>query len=418
VVTTSHWWSAKGGTETIDRAVRWPMYLLSGSVPGVLLLLTSGEPAVAAPSAAVLLAVAVAHTACCLALLRAGIGRSLGGPRPSPLLMASVPVLTLAGAVAVVGTFPDAGRGPGGLRFGIGAGSAVLLLCAAATAAFAPLLPARRLAAAVAVPAALMTLLPLVAGGSGRPVWGFNYLACVGGNALTYRVSVWLLNLLWQMHRTREVRAELAVAQERLRFARDLHDVLGRNLATMAVSSELAAELLRLGRDGAQEHLLTVRRTAHDSMRELREVVGGYRSADLAAELSGAGAVLRSAGISTRVIGSGEHLPASAQTTLGWVVREATTNVLRHSEATAVTIDLADVAGPDGEPAVVLRVDNDGVRPVDPTRGPGSGLVGLRERLADVGGDLSAESLPGNHFRLQARLPVLTPVVPATERRP
>jgi two-component system sensor histidine kinase DesK len=144
--------------------------------------------------------------------------------------------------------------------------------------------------------------------------------------------------------------------------------------------------------------MLDVRRIAHESLQEMRTVVSGYRATDLDTELAGAQSVLRSAGITCRVIGDGTGLPAATQTALGWVVREATTNVLRHSNATTCRIEL-ETAGD----AVVLRVANDGVRTAV-TR-TGHGLVGLRERLMGVSGTLSVESRPDGWFVLTARLP-------------
>jgi two-component system, NarL family, sensor histidine kinase DesK len=195
-----------------------------------------------------------------------------------------------------------------------------------------------------------------------------------------------------------------------LRFARDLHDVLGRNLALIAVNSELAAQLVRRGQDGAVERMLQVHQTAQQSMRELREVVGGYRNADLDAELAGARSVLRSAGISARVIGDGADLSPTTQAALGWVVREATTNIIRHSDPTTVKIELDVVQAAGAAPTAVLRIENDGIRRPGPGTGTGTstgtGLVGLRERLTGLGGELTAEATAGGRFLLQARLPL------------
>ena len=85
-----------------------------------------------------------------------------------------------------------------------------------------------------------------------------------------------------ELDRSRTAHARLSVAEERLRFARDLHDVLGRNLSLIAVQSELAAELARRGDQDAAGQMLQVRQVAHESLREMRAVVSGYRTADLA----------------------------------------------------------------------------------------------------------------------------------------
>ncbi|NMR20401.1 sensor histidine kinase [Cellulomonas fimi] len=205
--------------------------------------------------------------------------------------------------------------------------------------------------------------------------------------AASFRASAWTLGVVWEQDRARTVHARLAVAEERLRFSRDLHDVVGRTLSAIAVKSELAAELSRRGQDGAVEHMQEVRALAQDSLREVRGVVAGLRTADLAAELDGARSVLRSAGVETRVIGDGAALPVPVQEALGWVVREAVTNVVRHAHAQTCTIDL-DVL--DGNPPVArLTITNDGVGHAP--RGPrGSGLAGLSERLAAVGGEIEA----------------------------
>jgi two-component system sensor histidine kinase DesK len=163
--------------------------------------------------------------------------------------------------------------------------------------------------------------------------------------------------------------------------------------------------------------MLNIRRVAQDSIREMREVVGGLRTTDLDSELAGARGILRSAGISVRVIGEGANLPRNVQVALGWVVREATTNIIRHSDATTVRIEV-DVTHHAGlSPQAELRLENDGVRAADPSRaggtGTGSGLVGLAERLAALGGNLTAEPSAHDGFLVQARLPLTqeSPVV-------
>src|SRR5690606_30179659 len=109
-----------------------------------------------------------------------------------------------------------------------------------------------------------------------------------------FRASVWMLGVMWELEGSRRTQAQLAVAEERLRFARDLHDVLGRNLSVMALKSALAAQLSRRGRPGAEAEMMAVRDIAQESLREVREVVHGYRAADLTSELAGARSVLRS----------------------------------------------------------------------------------------------------------------------------
>ena len=99
------------------------------------------------------------------------------------------------------------------------------------------------------------------------------YAFIVGVGVLTCRSSASTLRLMSELDRSRTAHARLAVAEERLRFARDLHDVLGRNLSLIAVQSELAAELARRGDQDAAGQMLQVRQVAHESLREMRAVV-------------------------------------------------------------------------------------------------------------------------------------------------
>lgn len=228
-------------------------------------------------------------------------------------------------------------------------------------------------------------------------------------------VSLWLLNTVYALDEARETRARLAVAEERLRFGRDLHDVMGRNLAVIALKSELAVQLARRGRPEAVEQMIEVQRIAQESQREVREVVRGYREADLATELAGAQGVLTAAGIDCEVSGPVTGLPAQVQSALGWVVREAATNVLRHGDAGRCSVSVRVAEG-----RVTLSVENDGV-PVGESGGgsdgePGSGLVGLRERLREVGGVLRAGAVGGGLFRLSAEVPL--PVASVTSGAP
>ncbi|MFE6200887.1 sensor histidine kinase [Streptomyces sp. NPDC057838] len=243
--------------------------------------------------------------------------------------------------------------------------------------------------------AALVTAVVVLAGGS--------FIA------FTAVFSVWLLNAVYELDEARETRARLAVAEERLRFGRDLHDVMGRNLAVIALKSELAAQLAQRGRPEAVAQMVEVQRLAQESQREVREVVRGYREADLAAELAGAQGVLTAAGIDCTVSGrTPAGLPAGVQSALGWVVREAATNVLRHGDARRCAVQLWEREG-----RVVLSVENDGVDGASGAGGgggvsaaAGSGLAGLRERLAKIDGTLEAGPVGKDLFRLTAEIPL------------
>ncbi|RYJ26139.1 sensor histidine kinase [Streptomyces sp. L-9-10] len=271
--------------------------------------------------------------------------------------------------------------------------------------------------------------------------------------------SAWLVNVVWELSEARELHTRLAIAEERLRFGRDLHDVMGRNLAVIALKSELAVQLAERDRPGAVAQMTEVQQIAQESQREVREVVRGYREADLHTELEGARGVLKAAGIDCRIKGGDVGgLSAEVQSALGWVVREATTNVLRHGDARRCTVRLSQTggsaddgsgvdgsgvngseaggrpAGGSGSREAVLTVENDGVPAAGAgTRagtgsgpagkdsglsGTGSGLAGLRERLAALDGTLEAGSTGDGCFLLTARVPLPLPRADTGRDRP
>ncbi|MEV6673049.1 sensor histidine kinase [Streptomyces sp. NPDC051162] len=222
--------------------------------------------------------------------------------------------------------------------------------------------------------------------------------------ALCVRTSGWMLSVMWELDEAKKAQAQLAVAEERLRFGRDLHDVLGRNLAVIALKSELAVQLAQRGSPAALEQMTEVQQLAQDSQREVREVVRGYREADLRTELVGARGVLSAAGIDCRFDDApGRELPPPVQSALAWVVREATTNVLRHADAGRCAVRMRIV-----DDAAVLVMENDGVREGGPRAGTGSGsgLAGLRERLDALGGTITVERPGAKMFRVTAEVPL------------
>jgi two-component system, NarL family, sensor histidine kinase DesK len=386
--------------------------------------MAEGQRQARIPGLVVFLLLSAAQAGACAALLHASLSRYLAaGPRPNGWLAAVAIALTAAGVLAGAAAFPAFTR-PAAGEFPVSMFVA-MLFGGTLTLALTPLLSLTALLAVVlAGGAAASGVSASMAAGVGTRgghalIGAFLVYAFVIGGipALTGRASAWGLRVMWELDRSRTVHAQLAVAEERLRFARDLHDVLGRNLALMAVKCELAAQLARRGEEEAQEHMLEVRRVAHESLREMREVVSGYRTAGLDSELAGARAVLRSAGASCRILGDAAGLPPQVQAALGWVVREGTTNIIRHSDATACTIDLHIAGSPGTARTVILRMDNDRVR--TPEAGaPGNGLLGLGERLAGLGGTVTASYPRSGHFRLEATLPLSRPVLADTVPEP
>ncbi|MDA2806464.1 sensor histidine kinase [Nocardiopsis suaedae] len=258
----------------------------------------------------------------------------------------------------------------------------------------------------------VMSTLAIVSGiaaaGHPHPGAALAVIAGTWGAAIAivhlYAWSIAIMRRLESAHRTE---ALLAVAEERLRFARDLHDTLGRTLAVVALKSELAGRLS--GDPRAQAEMAEVQALAASSQEEIREVVRGYRRVDLETELEGARSVLAAAGVDVRVSGADAvgGLGREDRSLLGWVVREGATNVIRHSRATRCSV--AFETGPEDAAVTIVndgvrRGPDKGVRPADPGRGPGTGLAGLRQRLADHGGTVEHGG-DGRTYHLRARIP-------------
>lgn len=201
-----------------------------------------------------------------------------------------------------------------------------------------------------------------------------------------------------QLSLAREQIARLAVGEERLRFARDLHDLLGHSLSVIALKSELAGRLIKATPGLAAHEVEDIEQVARDALREVREAVSGYRQPTLSAELAGAGEALTAAGIECRVEQEHGTLPFPVEAVLAWAVREGVTNVMRHSGAKRCAIRISNK---DGRATVEVTDDGRGGMPE-----PGSGLHGLEERVRERGGTLTAEPLPHEGFRLRVTLPL------------
>jgi two-component system, NarL family, sensor histidine kinase DesK len=219
--------------------------------------------------------------------------------------------------------------------------------------------------------------------------------------AFALRGTRYLISVNAELWAARDELARSAVAEERLRFARDLHDLLGHSLSLIALKSELAGRLAERDPARARAEMADVEATARQALAEVREAVSGYRQVTFAQALAEARSALSAAGIRLDVPGRPVPLPPSVDTLLGWVVREATTNVLRHSDARSVTVVLA--AGDDA----VLTVTDDGR---GSAAAPGVGLAGLAERVDAAGGRLACESPEGGGYRVTATVPVHQPV--------
>lgn len=243
-------------------------------------------------------------------------------------------------------------------------------------------------------------------------------------------VTAAILSLSEAVRQLREAREELArraVEEERLRFSRDLHDLLGHTLSVIVVKSEAARRLAPRDLDAALVQVCDIESVGRQALTEIREAVTGYREGSLSTDLDRAVSALRAAGIEPVIERSGHPLTAQTEALLGWVVREAVTNAVRHSGAERCEISVRGSAE-----RVRLRVwdDGRGAAAAWPGMGPGmspgmvegaasedagtvrvpviggTGLKGLAGRLAAAGGWLEAGPGPRGGFVVRAELPV------------
>jgi two-component system sensor histidine kinase DesK len=206
-----------------------------------------------------------------------------------------------------------------------------------------------------------------------------------------------------ELRSAREELARMAVDEERLRFARDLHDLLGHSLSLITLKSELAGRLLPDEPQKARTEVHDIEKVARQALGEVREAVAGYRSPTLDEELAGAAEMLGAAGIDLEVHNEAGTLPRDIDGVLAWAVREGTTNVIRHSQAYRCRILLAR-----DDRTVHAQITDDGRGGTDQDSS-GSGLSGLAERVSTFGeGRFEAGRLPGGGFRLRVVLPLET----------
>ena len=207
-----------------------------------------------------------------------------------------------------------------------------------------------------------------------------------------------LIRRTWELRAAQQEVSRLAAERERMRIARDLHDLLGHSLTAASVKAQLAGRLV--GRDDtrAAAEIGEVERLTRQVLADVRAAVAGYREVSLAVELATAREVLGAAGIAADLPGAVDEVPAGRRELFGWVVREGVTNLVRHSQASRVTIRVT--------PTTVEVVDDGRGRAL---RAPGSGLAGLAERAAAAGGQLDASPVPGGGYRLALTVPLDAP---------
>lgn len=261
----------------------------------------------------------------------------------------------------------------------------------------------------------VLTLLTIILGSLNNPDWsyfGSGILLIAGVGTVTILI-VRSLTTGRELRLAREEIARLAVTAERLRIARDLHDLLGHNLSLITLKSELARRLISVAPERAASEIGDVEQVARTTLQEVREAVGNYRQSSLANELHAAQEILTAAGIvytceeDESIQGT---LPPVIEAVLSWTVREGVTNVIRHSRARHCTVRVTR----DTHDAHVEVID-DGAKtsvlsssPVvkAPSTTTSNGLRGLTERIAALGGQCDAQSQESGGFRLAVSVPL------------
>lgn len=211
-----------------------------------------------------------------------------------------------------------------------------------------------------------------------------------------------LYQLVEQVHAAQDTLAQLAVAEERARFSRDVHDLLGLSLSAIMLKTELVSKLVDEQPERARTELDEVMQITRKALAEARQVATGYRELTLAEECNSAVSVLTTANVEVSLVREHRAFPRAVRSTLATVLRESVTNVLRHSEATWCTITLGSRDG-----TAELEVVNDGVPPARTGRatGTGSGLPNLTQRVRALGGTVTS-AVEGDQHRLAVSIPL------------
>ncbi|GAB3113272.1 hypothetical protein GCM10027160_16800 [Streptomyces calidiresistens] len=255
---------------------------------------------------------------------------------------------------------------------------------------------------------------------------GYNIVATGLTGLVVYGLSR-LTSLINEVQAARDELVRMALARERIRFARDLHDLLGFSLSTIALKSELAHRLIKRDPERAETEIIEIVRDARQALTEMRSVAGSYLRMSLERELDAASSLLRAMGIHAEMRIEVGTLPRDTDSTLATVLREGVTNVLRHSKAQECRIEVTT-----DERGVRLSIANDGLRdagtahftdsktaprrPGGDSAAPpdthpaettgGNGLSNIAARARALGGDLRAGERADGWYELTVLIPV------------
>lgn len=225
--------------------------------------------------------------------------------------------------------------------------------------------------AVAAVCLGLTFALPALAGNP----WGYVFIAAI-------QMGIFVLNmvtfaLIQAGNRSDRMQADLAIVSERERLARDVHDILGHTMTVVAVKAELAERLIDDDPERSKTEIADIRLLVRGALADVRATVGGLRGNDLSTQLEAIRLTLGGAGVAVEIEGGADHagqVPDRLRGPLGWLVREAGTNVLRHARATRCVIHFMPGS---------LRIEDDGVGLGSSTAG--NGMCGMSERMVEAG---------------------------------
>lgn len=252
--------------------------------------------------------------------------------------------------------------------------------------------------------AVLASVSVFVAGENPDPLWVAGYVVWALTNVVVVYGLTRLARLTGELHAARGELARMAVAEEQLRFARDVHDLLGLSLSAVTLKAELANRLLPTHPERAREQLGEIVALSRKAIGDVRSVASGYQEFQLDEELRSARSVLTSAEIDVQISGFDFEIPEPQSAVLATVAREGVTNVLRHSKAERCEITVHRAPG-----LVLIDIVNDGLTRDGLDRvssDGGNGIRNLTHRVGAVGGDLTVGVEPNGTFRLRATVPL------------
>ncbi|MFB9662393.1 sensor histidine kinase [Glycomyces mayteni] len=318
------------------------------------------------------------------------------GPLRRRLLWAASLALLLAGAAV------EAGAGEIGPAWGAPAG----LLAAEGALLWSR--PGRRSLALLLGTAAAGALSGFAMGlGVMDPGAMLTTVILVPSIAIGIVCQLWHYRVAQELERARGLAADLAIAEERLRFAAELHDVQGGHLQAIMLKTQVAQRYREIDPELADAEVHAVEELAREALRDMRAVVGGYRKTALTDEIDSAARILKSAGVQATVPDASPDLDEDTERLLGLLVREATTNLIRHAEPTAANVSIVEV-----DAQVTVTVVNDGAAEA---AAPGNGLSMLAKRFDEAGGSVE-HALDNGEWTVRGTLP--RPVVPRPRQAP